>query len=270
MPGVGPESVPEPTHPALTRDHRGPPRCSYRGGPSSCAARVLAVVFRAGARHRLCCVGVYPAPQVASVCSGLRQESTGQLMVTPRPACVPEGSTPLCFTYGRIAANRVAGQVPHLDRGLLRRPRHFRHRTRHHRQRLGLPQVHSLAQRGGGPRRSAGVHPAPLSVGRWQGRTPQPHRGHRLGLRQQRRMHAGLARWAGALRPGRPFTGINGLRPIERITNATSQHTEEGGEAEPSLGLPAGQPAARGGGVLAIGFAGDVLGTSAACFRGDR
>jgi len=75
-------------------------------------------------------------------------------------------------------------------RGVLRRPGDHPDRTRHDRQRPGLPAL-GRPQAGGRRARSpAEVHQAPLSVAEREGRAPQPHAGHRMGLpadlRQQR------------------------------------------------------------------------------------
>ena len=67
-------------------------------------------------------------------------------------------------------------------RGLLRRPRHPTDRTRHHRQRLRLPQLHNVPS---GSRRSwssSALHQAPLPLDQRQSRTLQPDPANRMGL----------------------------------------------------------------------------------------
>ena len=97
------------------------------------------------------------------------------------------------------------------------------HRAGHHRQPLQLPQE---PRRQGGrdrTRRHAQVHPAALPLAERQGRTVQPHPGHRVGLPAGLHLSnaeraAALAPWLEYYNTRRRHTALGGLPPISRLS----------------------------------------------------
>lgn len=106
-------------------------------------------------------------------------------------------------------------------RGLLRRPRHPTDRTRHHRQRLRLPQLHNVPSGSRRSRSSSALHQAPLPLDQRQAerfnRTLQTEWAYRQVFTSSNDRQSALAPWLQHYNTERIHTGI-GTTPITRVS----------------------------------------------------